>query len=209
MSSRLAVALLILGIASVVPAVIAAEDPTQRVQFDPATNSAVLKGSVAGYRSLRYLFFARAGQVLSTTYTATKKTLYYNVLQGTRMLRDGSSEDEPDWVTTVTADGDYVIDVYFKSADARRNAEATFALTLTLTNPTVNYRCTDGRLVAVTYVNEPDPVSATLVVAGKSYELPHVVSASGARYSNGKITWWNKGSEASLELNGPLTLCAE
>ena len=50
---------------------------------------------------------------------------------------------------------------------------------------------------------------ATVVVAGKTYELPQVVSASGARYSAGKITWWNKGREGTLELNAPATQCTE
>ena len=132
MSSRLAFVLMMSGIAT---ATFAADDPTQRIVFEPGTNAATISGAVVGYRSLRYLIAGRTGQVLSTTFTATKKTLYYNVLQGTRTLRDGSSEDTPDWATTLAADGDYVIDVYFKSGDARKNAEATFVLTITLTNP--------------------------------------------------------------------------
>jgi hypothetical protein len=48
------------------------------------------------------------------------------------MLRDGSSEDAQDWSATLTVDGDYVIDVYFKSSDARRNAQATFILAISL-----------------------------------------------------------------------------
>jgi len=39
--------------------------------------------------------------------------------------------------------------------------------------------------------------------------LPHVVSASGARYSNGSATFWNKGREATLELNGRNQTCRE
>ena len=127
MSSRLPLALLTLGIAF---AAISADDPTQRVYLEPGWNVAALTGTVTGYRSLRYLVAARAGQVLSTSFTPSKKTLYYNVLQGTRMLRDGSSADSQDWSATVAADGDYVIDVYLKSADARRNVEATFTLSI-------------------------------------------------------------------------------
>jgi membrane-bound inhibitor of C-type lysozyme len=205
-SSRLLLALFSLGFAG---ALSAADDPTQRLQLDPATNSVSVSGSVAGYRSLRYILPARAGQVLSTSFTSTKKTLYYNVLQGTRMLRDGSSEESRDWTTTLTTDGDYVIDVYFKSSDAKKNAQATFVLAISLSEITVNYRCGDGRLLAVTYGSGPDPASAKVVVDGKTYELPRVVSASGARYSAGKVAWWSKGSEGTLELNGPATQCAE
>ena len=39
--------------------------------------------------------------------------------------------------------------------------------------------------------------------------LPHVVSASGARYSNGAGTFWNKGREATFELNGRTQTCRE
>ena len=132
MSLRLALALLMLATAS---AVIAADDPTQRVMLDPVKNTAAVTGTVTGYRSLRYLIFARAGQVLSTSFTPSKKTLYYNVQQGSHLLRDGSSADELDWSGKLVADGDCVIDVYLKNGDARKNVEATFTLAVTISNP--------------------------------------------------------------------------
>ena len=131
MTLRLALALLTLGAAS---AVLAADDPTQRVIFAPGKNSAAITGTVTGYRSLRYLVAGRAGQVLTTSFTPSKKTLYYNVAKGSHLLRDGSSEDSPDWSAQLDADGDYVIDVYLKSGDARKNVEATFTLTVTISN---------------------------------------------------------------------------
>jgi hypothetical protein len=127
----LALALLTLGAAS---AAIAAEDPTQRVILEPGKNTAAVTGTVTGYRSLRYLIAVRAGQVLATSFTPSKKSLYYNVMQGSHMLRDGSSADELDWSGTVAADGDYVIDVYLKNSDARKNVEATFTLAVTISN---------------------------------------------------------------------------
>jgi hypothetical protein len=130
-SLRLALALLTL---SSVSAVVAAEDPTQRVIFESGKNSAALAGTVTGYRSLRYLIAGHAGQVLSTSFAPSKKSLYYNVLQGSHMLRDGSSEDSGEWSATLAADGDYVIDVYLKSSDARKNVEATFTLAVTISN---------------------------------------------------------------------------
>jgi putative lipoprotein len=39
--------------------------------------------------------------------------------------------------------------------------------------------------------------------------LPHVVSASGARYSNGTDTFWNKGREATFERHGHSEMCRE
>jgi hypothetical protein len=128
MNLRLAFAVLTLGIASAT----AADDPTQRLELGMGKNSITINGTVTGYRSLRYYFAARAGQVLSTSFTPSKKTLYYNVLQGTRMLRDGSSEDAQDWSAPLSVDGDYFIDVYLKSSDARRNAQVTFILAISL-----------------------------------------------------------------------------
>jgi membrane-bound inhibitor of C-type lysozyme len=197
---------LMLGFAS---AVTAADNPTQRIAFEAGANSATVTGTVTGYRSLRYLLSGRAGQLLSISFTPSKKTLYYSVLQGTRTLRDGASEDAADWSATLTASGDYVIDVFLKSSDAKRNAEATFTLAVALSNATVNYFCADGRRLAVTYVSDLEPGSARVAVGGNTYVLPQVVSASGARYSDGKITWWNKGREGTLELGGPATQCAE
>lgn len=36
---------------------------------------------------------------------------------------------------------------------------------------------------------------------GNQLTLPHVVSASGARYSDGKYTFWSKGNTAFVERN--------
>jgi putative lipoprotein len=43
----------------------------------------------------------------------------------------------------------------------------------------------------------------------RALTLPHVEAASGARYSNGAVTFWNKGREASLEMSGRKQTCRE
>jgi putative lipoprotein len=43
----------------------------------------------------------------------------------------------------------------------------------------------------------------------RSLTLPHVVSASGARYSDGPTTFWNKGREAAFEVDGRKQTCRE
>jgi putative lipoprotein len=43
----------------------------------------------------------------------------------------------------------------------------------------------------------------------RSLTLPHVVSASGARYSDGPVTFWSKGREATLEMDGRKQTCRE
>jgi putative lipoprotein len=37
--------------------------------------------------------------------------------------------------------------------------------------------------------------------------LPQVVSASGARYSDGRDTFWDRGAEATLERGGRTQIC--
>jgi len=37
--------------------------------------------------------------------------------------------------------------------------------------------------------------------AGSELRLPHVISGSGARYSDGKTTFWNKGRSVLVEVD--------
>ena len=43
----------------------------------------------------------------------------------------------------------------------------------------------------------------------RAVTLPHVASASGARYSNGSATFWSQGRKGTLELNGRNQTCRE
>lgn len=49
----------------------------------------------------------------------------------------------------------------------------------------------------------------TLFLPGQTVRLPHVRAASGARYSDGGVTFWNQGQEATLERGGTSVVCAE
>jgi len=60
--------------------------------------------------------------------------------------------------------------------------------------------CADGTSVPATFDNEAENVTITL--PDGTLTLPQVVAASGARYSDGTTTFWNKGNEATLEVNG-------
>jgi putative lipoprotein len=69
-----------------------------------------------------------------------------------------------------------------------------------IANPEVAFRCDgDQGFVAVF---EPDLDSVVLDVGGERFRLPHVPSASGAKYSDGASTFWTKGEEAFLEMPG-------
>ena len=66
----------------------------------------------------------------------------------------------------------------------------------------VSFHCPDGRAVRARF--EPRDEFASVQFAGREWRLPHVVSGSGARYSDGKTTFWNRGKSALLEVDGKI-----
>ena len=52
-----------------------------------------------------------------------------------------------------------------------------------------------------------DGAQATLTMPNRTVTLPQAVSASGARYTDGKTIFWNKGNEATFELDGRTREC--
>ena len=53
------------------------------------------------------------------------------------------------------------------------------------------YSCPDGQNLVVRFHGD----RADFDLSGQTYSLPQVVSASGTRYSDDKVTLWNKGNE--------------
>jgi len=76
-------------------------------------------------------------------------------------------------------------------------------------SPTFEYLCSDSRHLTVTYFNAAHPGHARVVAGDITYELPHVKAASGARFSDGKVTWWEHGGLAELSRDGTNTECSE
>lgn len=66
------------------------------------------------------------------------------------------------------------------------------------------YRCAGGEEIGVTF--QAGGERALLERGGRSELLRRVVSASGARYSDGKTTFWSKGDTAMVESNGQIAL---
>jgi membrane-bound inhibitor of C-type lysozyme len=60
--------------------------------------------------------------------------------------------------------------------------------------------CPDGTSIPVVFDNTAD--TATVTLPDGTVTLPRAESASGARYSDGTTTFWNKGDEAFVEVNG-------
>lgn len=68
----------------------------------------------------------------------------------------------------------------------------------------VRYRCAQGLEFGATFQQQGRRV--LLETGGWSHLLPLVPAASGAKYSDGKITLWTKGAEAGVEEDGKPTL---
>ena len=73
-------------------------------------------------------------------------------------------------------------------------------------NRPVRYRCEDGRDVVATFVRS-DPPTARIEREGVRWVLPLRPSGSGARYSDGAVTFWDHHGEARLEREGRAVTC--
>ena len=95
----------------------------------------------------------------------------------------------------------------------KRNASAVFAVLLTgasvscATSSTtvpanaIGYTCDAGKIQI-----ERTADSVTLTVQGERSLLPRVEAASGAKYSDGKLTWWEKGDSGFVMQDESITL---
>jgi len=62
----------------------------------------------------------------------------------------------------------------------------------------LSFRCPDGQTVLAQF-QLPEDQFVNVRFAGRELRLPHVISGSGARYSDGKMTFWNKGRSVLVE----------
>ncbi len=65
-------------------------------------------------------------------------------------------------------------------------------------SPSYVYTCSE----TLRFTARFEPERAVLSFPDRELRLPQVVSGSGARYSDGKTTFWIKGDSASLEIDG-------
>jgi len=68
------------------------------------------------------------------------------------------------------------------------------------TGKTHVFACSDGTRVEVVFSEKRD--RATMRIGDKSYKLKQIPAASGAKYSDGKVVFWNKGRGAYIEIGG-------
>ena len=69
----------------------------------------------------------------------------------------------------------------------------------------ITWRCDGGHAFSVGFTRN----SAQVSVNGRSYILPHAQSASGARYSNGAVEYWENAGQVQLSgvAGGPYVNC--
>ena len=72
---------------------------------------------------------------------------------------------------------------------------------------TFYYECEDKSSIVVQF--QPATNEMMVFLPGKTVRLPHVRSGSGARYSDGEVTYWSKGREALLQVGSRTTRCVE
>jgi membrane-bound inhibitor of C-type lysozyme len=72
------------------------------------------------------------------------------------------------------------------------------------TSTLATFQCPDGEMIEAEFVGADEVV---VVLPGQeAMTLPLTESASGARYSDGTTTFWNKGDEAMVEVDGETIL---
>jgi membrane-bound inhibitor of C-type lysozyme len=68
----------------------------------------------------------------------------------------------------------------------------------------LRFRCPDGQTVMAQFQTQDQFVNVRF--AGHELRLPHVISGSGARYSDGKTTFWNKGRSVLMEVDDKIVV---
>src|SRR3546814_2721298 len=86
---------------------------------------------------------------------------------------------------------------YVCSSDLPSSATETASRSLAASGRTGPFKCDDFAFIA-----KFSPGQVELATPGRNIILPHVISGSGARYSDGHTTLWNKGNDAMFEMSG-------
>jgi len=68
------------------------------------------------------------------------------------------------------------------------------------------FTCPTGESIEAVFPSEVDGEVMVTLPDQETVSLPRVESASGAKYSDGTTTFWEKGGEALVEQNGEVVL---
>jgi membrane-bound inhibitor of C-type lysozyme len=69
----------------------------------------------------------------------------------------------------------------------------------------LSFHCPDGQTVMAQF-QLPEDKFVNVRFAGRELRLPHVISGSGARYSDGKTTFWNRGKSVLMEVDDKIVV---
>ena len=69
----------------------------------------------------------------------------------------------------------------------------------------LSLRCRDGQTVMAQF-HLPEDQFVNVRFAGRELRLPHVISGSGARYSDDKTTFWNSGKSVLVEVDDKIVV---
>jgi membrane-bound inhibitor of C-type lysozyme len=69
----------------------------------------------------------------------------------------------------------------------------------------LSFRCPDGQTVMAQF-QLPEDQFVNVRFGGRELRLPHVISGSDARYSDGKTTFWNKGRSVLIEVDDKIVV---
>jgi membrane-bound inhibitor of C-type lysozyme len=69
----------------------------------------------------------------------------------------------------------------------------------------LSFRCPDGQTVMAQF-QLPEDQFVNVRFAGRELRLPHVISGSGARYSDGKTTFWNRGKSVLMQVDDKIVV---
>ena len=112
-----------------------AERTVKPVRFAAGSHSAVIKGSVKGYRYVDYQVRAGAGQQFAVGMQVGNRANYFNILppesRDVAMFIEGAGERRFDGM--LPDDGVYTVRVFLMRSAARRNETGNFSLSIDLT----------------------------------------------------------------------------
>jgi len=69
----------------------------------------------------------------------------------------------------------------------------------------LSFRCPDGQTVMAQF-QLPEDQFVNVRFDGRELRLPHVISGSGARYSDGKTTFWNRGKSVLMQVDDKIVV---
>jgi membrane-bound inhibitor of C-type lysozyme len=69
----------------------------------------------------------------------------------------------------------------------------------------LSFRCPDGQTVMAQF-HLPEDQFVNVRFAGRDLRLPHVISGSGARYSDGKTTFSNRGKSVLIQVDDKIVV---